>query len=208
MFRTWLRVLEQVPDSTLCLLTYPMEGVTNLLSFTYDYNFELIDRIGFLQWENNPFDHQQRSRDFCNVILDSYPYNGHTTSMDALYAGVPIITRSDGDDMSSRVITSANIVLGTPELNAEGGIEEYEQIAVRIAKDKEFYNSMRKKIIDAALMEEPRIHKFWDMERYTKNLEKGIEVAFEKYLNGEAPGHIYVKDDDDEKVEQKVEEEL
>lgn len=200
MFRTWLQILEQVPDSSLCLLAYPMEGVTNLLSFVYDYNESLMDRVGFLQWENNPFDHQQRSRDYCNVILDSYPYNGHTTSMDALYAGVPIVTRSDGDDMSSRVVTSANIVLGTPELNAVGGIEEYEKIAVRIGTDEEFYKTMHGKIIDAALQDNP-IHEFWDMERYTRNLEQGIEIAWEKYLNGEKPDHIYVKDDYDQKDE-------
>ena len=64
---------------------------------------DLNDRIHFLPWERNPFDHQQRNHDFCNVMLDSYPYNGHTVAQDSLYGGVPIVTRSDGDDMSSRV---------------------------------------------------------------------------------------------------------
>eukprot|EP00957_Ditylum_brightwellii_P043297 3281311-Ditylum_brightwellii.AAC.1 len=62
----------------------------------------------------------------------SHPYNGHTTAQDALYGGVPIVTRSDGDDMSSRVSTSANIVLGLEDLNAYAGVEEYERIAIKL----------------------------------------------------------------------------
>jgi protein O-GlcNAc transferase len=45
-------------------------------------------------------------------MLDSHPYNGHTVAQDSLYGGVPIVTRSDGDDMSSRVVSgSTNYVL-------------------------------------------------------------------------------------------------
>jgi len=40
---------------------------------------------------------------------------------------LPIVTRSDGDDMASRVSTSANLVLGLDELNAYGSIQ-YEDI--------------------------------------------------------------------------------
>lgn len=69
----------------------------------------LVERVGFLPWERNPFDHQARNQDFCNVMLDSWPYNGHTVAQDALYGGVPIITRSDGDDMSSRVVSTNDL---------------------------------------------------------------------------------------------------
>lgn len=196
MFRLWLRILERVPDSQICLLGNPKEGIAFLLQFINEFNSDLIDRVSFLDWENNPFDHQQRSFDMCNAVLDSHPYNGHTTGMDALYAGLPIVTRSDGVEMGSRVITSANMVLGTPELNAPGGIDEYEEIAVRLGTDDAFYNSMRKKLVKAALQDNP-MHPFWDMKRYTKNLEQGMEKAWDKFLNAEDPDHIYVEDEED-----------
>ena len=44
-----------------------------------EYIKNLLNRIRFLPWEGSPFIHQGRNRDFCNVILDSHPYNGHTT---------------------------------------------------------------------------------------------------------------------------------
>ena len=85
---------------------------------------DVNDCIHFIQWEWDPFDHQARTRSLCNAMLDSHPYNGHTTAQDAHFAGVPIVTRPDCDEMSSRVTTSANVVLGLEELNAYNGARE------------------------------------------------------------------------------------
>ena len=125
--QSWIQILHNVPNSILCLLENPKEAVANLRKFIYEVtsvdassggstNSNINDRIHFLPWEKNPYDHQQRSYSLCNAMLDSHPYNGHTTAQDALYAGVPIIARSDGDNMSSRVTTSANIVLGLEDI--------------------------------------------------------------------------------------------
>ena len=119
--RSWIRILHEVPNSVLCLLENPREGVPNLRKFvdeatSRDGTPNVNDRIHFLTWERNPYDHQRRTYSLCNAMLDSHPYNGHTTAQDALYAGVPVVTRSDGDNMSSRVSTSANAVLGLEEL--------------------------------------------------------------------------------------------
>ena len=97
-------------------------------------------------------------------MLDSHPYNGHTTAQDALYAGVPIVTRSDGDDMSSRVTTSANVVLGLEELNAPGGTAEYEDIAIRLGTNRTWFRSVRTRLIDTCLQKDP-MHPYWDVAR-------------------------------------------
>ncbi|GKZ00635.1 hypothetical protein MPSEU_001015700 [Mayamaea pseudoterrestris] len=208
--RSWVRILREVPGSMLCLLEYPKEGIPYLRKFvheaagTSDNNSdfesfqaadgdELNTRIHFLPWARNPFDHQMRNQDFCNVMLDNYPYNGHTVAQDALYGGVPIVTRSDGLDMSSRVTTSANIVLDIPAMNAYNGTKEYEEIAIRIGTDSKFYNSVREKIIASALQRNP-MHPYWDVARYVKNFEFGLKVAWERFVNGERPDHIYVKE--------------
>ena len=90
---SWIQILIDVPNSILCLLEYPPEGKSNLLKYVeeaaliLDLNGrkDLIERIHFLRWSNNPFDHQKRIRDFCNVALDSHPYNGHTTAQDGKF---------------------------------------------------------------------------------------------------------------------------
>lgn len=173
--RSWIRILQDVPNSILCLLENPKEAVANLRTFVSEVtsvgnnndgvsDVNINDRIHFLPWEKNPFDHQQRSYSLCNAMLDSHPYNGHTTAQDALYAGVPIVTRSDGEDMSSRVTTSANIVLGLDELNAYNGIEEYESIAIRLGTDEKWFESIRTKLISSCLDKNP-MHPFWDVPR-------------------------------------------
>lgn len=87
--RSWIRILREVPDSMLCLLENPTSGVVYLRKFiheaagTSDGNGDeatfvhgdgddLNSRIHFLPWQKNPFDHQMRNQDFCNVMLDSW----------------------------------------------------------------------------------------------------------------------------------------
>lgn len=200
--RSWIRILQEVPNSILCLLENPKEGIPNIRKFVTeltakdDPNSDLNTRIHFLPWEQNPFDHQQRSFSLCNAMLDSYPYNGHTVAQDALYAGVPIVTRSDGVDMSSRVSTSANIVLGLDDLNANG-VVDYESIAIRLGNDSGWFDSIRTKLIDTCLQRNP-MHPYWDVPRYVKNFERALTMAWRAFLGGEAIKHISVVEDEDE----------
>lgn len=205
--RSWVRILRDVPDAVLCLLENPREGVEYLRKFVHetagtstDGKWEsfvpgdgdaLNERIHFLAWEKNPFDHQQRNHDFCNVMLDSHPYNGHTVAQDALYAGVPIVTRSDGMDMASRVTTSANRVLGLDHLNAYHGSDQYERIAIGLAKNTTRFHETRNRLIGTALQRNP-MHPYWDVARYVKNFEHGLTLAWERFLQGLAPDHIKI----------------
>lgn len=208
--RSWIRILREVPDSMLCLLENPKEGVAYFRRFVHEAagtsknhsdpesfepgdGDELNSRIHFLTWERSPFKHQMRNQDFCHVMLDSHPYNGHTVAQDALYGGVPIVTRSDGDDMSSRVTTSANLVLGLEDLNAYHGPSQYEDVAIRLGTDLDFYQSLRTKLIETALQRNP-MHPYWDVARYVKNFEVGLTTAWNLYLNGQPPEHIFIQE--------------
>ena len=194
---SWIHILEEVPNSILCLLENPKEGVPNLRKFVTDVttSSDLNARIHFIPWEKNPFDHQQRSHSLCNVMLDSHPYNGHTTAQDALYAGVPVVTRSDGDDMSSRVSTSANVVLGLEELNAYNGINEYESIAVRLGTDMTWFDSIRTRLVETCSKNDP-MHPYWDVPRYVENFQRGLQISWDRFLDGKEIDHIEVVEDD------------
>ena len=219
--RSWIRILREVPDSILCLLENPQTGVNYLRRFVHEATGEpttyvdestgrevpdfipkdgdaINDRIHFLPWERNPFDHQRRNQDFCNLMIDSYPYNGHTVAQDSLYAGVPIVTRSDGDDMSSRVTTSANIVLGLEELNALEGPTQYEDIAIELGTNSTKFDSVRHKLIDTALQKNP-MHPYWDAPRYVKNIETGLFMAWDRFLSGLEPDHLTVVESEETK---------
>ena len=208
--RSWIRILREVPNSMLCLLENPKSAMSYLRRFVHEAagfsnddndpdsfvagdGDDLNSRIHFLPWERNPFDHQMRNQDFCNVMLDSFPYNGHTVAQDALYGGVPIVTRSDGKDMSSLVTTSANVVLGLEELNAYGGTKDYEDIAIRIGTNNTMYKEIRKRLIDTTLQRNP-MHPYWDVARYVKNFEVGLKTAWQNFLDEKSPQHIFIEE--------------
>jgi len=70
-----------------------------------------------------------------DVCLDTPLCNGHTTSMDILWAGTPVVTMPL-ETLASRVAASQLVTLGCPELSA-GSRQEYEDIAVRLGNDKD-----------------------------------------------------------------------
>lgn len=109
---------------------------------------------------------------------------------------MPIVTRSDGVDMSSRVSTSANVVLGLEELNAYDGPLQYEAIAIDLGLNPSKLKTIREKLIATATQRNP-MHPYWDVPRYVKNFEAGLKTVWAKYLSGEPPDHVTVVESDD-----------
>jgi predicted O-linked N-acetylglucosamine transferase (SPINDLY family) len=77
-----------------------------------------------------------------DVVLDTYPFNGGTTSCFAAYAGVPIVTLS-GNSLISRVGRSLMCNLGYPELAVDNN-DDYVKQAILIGSNSEFLSDFRK----------------------------------------------------------------
>jgi predicted O-linked N-acetylglucosamine transferase (SPINDLY family) len=88
VFTQWLQVLQGVKGSVLCLLENPAESKEHILSFVSHYDATLKNRVLFLPFVANPYDNQNRISKQCSVVLDCRLYNGHTTTTDALWAGI------------------------------------------------------------------------------------------------------------------------
>jgi protein O-GlcNAc transferase len=69
-----------------------------------------------------------------DLVLDTLPYNAHTTGSDTLWAGVPLLT-CRGSTFPGRVAASLLQAAGLPELITET-LVEYEALAVALAKDQ------------------------------------------------------------------------
>ena len=82
-------------------------------------------------------------------------------------------------------------MLGLEELNAYGGLKQYEDIAIELGNNPKKYEAIRKRLIDTALQRNP-MHPYWDAARYVKNLESGLEQAWERFLSGQEPAVIEV----------------
>ena len=138
----WATVLSAVPGSVLTLKTTMFEQASlgdNVIAAFANHRIT-ADRLRFGGFDASIEDHFRRYHEI-DIALDSFPYNGTTTSCDAMWMGVPVISLA-GDRHISRVGVSLLNNIGHPELVARDR-EEYVSIAKTLADDIEKLNAMR-----------------------------------------------------------------
>jgi predicted O-linked N-acetylglucosamine transferase (SPINDLY family) len=118
-----------------------------------------------------------------DVFLDTWPCNAHTTASDALWAGVPIVTRI-GQTFASRVAASLLNAVGLPELICTDTVE-YERTAVALAADPDRRAALRERL-DAARSCAP----LFDTARFTRDIESLYLRMMERHVKGLAPDHL------------------
>jgi len=109
-----------------------------------------------------------------DIALDSFPYNGHTTSCEALWMGVPVVTMS-GDRRVSRAGRSLLTVIDLPELIADTA-EAYVEIAVSLARDAPRLAALR-----AGMRERLRRSPLCDVEAMTRAVETAYRSAWRRW---------------------------
>ena len=132
LFKVWMDLLKEVPDSVLWLMKLNDAAHANLIESARNYGVD-SKRIIFASRLPRVEDHLARYR-LADVFIDTFPYNGHTTASDALRAGIPVVTLC-GSSYSSRVALSLLYDLGMPELSFYSH-NEYQKMALRMARDK------------------------------------------------------------------------
>ena len=121
-----------------------------------------------------------------DLFLDTLPYNAHTTSSDALWAGLPVLTLM-GQSFASRVSASLLTAIGLPELITQTQ-EEYENLAIELATNSEKLFAIKNQL-KANLLTEP----LFNSQLFTRHLEAAYAHAYERYQDNLSPDHIYVK---------------
>lgn len=98
----WMHILQQCPSSELHLLHPGIAAVQNIVKITRRYNIS-PSRLRWLP-KLDRAEHLLRLSEI-DLILDSWPYGGHTTTSDALASGVPVLTL-EGTNFAGRVCGS------------------------------------------------------------------------------------------------------
>jgi predicted O-linked N-acetylglucosamine transferase (SPINDLY family) len=137
-------------------------------------------RLVFADRMHSIHEHLARIR-AADLFLDTFPYNAHATALDALWAGVPLLTRP-GEGFASRVASSLLTTAGLRELIARSP-SQYEETAMELAADPRRLEQLRGKL---ALRDTP----IFDTERYTRNLEAIYQAMYERHHAGLPPAHI------------------
>lgn len=121
------------------------------------------ERLEFISWTPRPEDHLTLYRR-ADIALDTFPYNGTTTTCEAMWMGVPVVTFA-GERHASRVGLSLLTRLGLTDLVAHDE-KEYAAIAVRLAGDlgrlTDLHRSLRDRMATSALC---------DAAGFTRDLE-------------------------------------
>jgi protein O-GlcNAc transferase len=168
----WARVLAAVPHSRLMLLA--PEGQTRQRVFEKFLTqgiqagrvecFDRLERLAYLELYNR-----------IDLVLDTFPYNGHTTSLDSLWMGVPVVTLS-GQTAAGRGGRSILSNVGLTELIAQTP-EEYVAIAVKLASDlprlAELHRTLRQRMEASPLMDAPS---------FARNVEAAYRVMWRRWL--------------------------
>jgi len=130
-----------------------------------------------------PKEEHVRRGQLADVCLDTPLCNGHTTGMDVLWAGCPMVTLPK-ETLASRVASSQLHTLGCPELIAKSR-DDYEDIAVKLGNDPEYLKSMRAKV-----WHRRSTSPLFNIKRYASDLEDLLMKMWKKYEKGSAPDHI------------------
>ena len=130
----WANVLAAVPGSKLVIKTGALQDarLKSLLLERFRNAGISDDRLMLGAYDSSHLEHMLAYRDV-DIALDPFPYHGTTTTLDALWMGVPVISLA-GDRHCARVGLSILTCLGLEQLVARSP-EEYVQAAARLAAD-------------------------------------------------------------------------
>jgi predicted O-linked N-acetylglucosamine transferase (SPINDLY family) len=184
LFRSWMRILEAVEGSVLWLSQPNAAACSNLRKEAAAAGID-PNRLVFAQPLPLSADHLARQR-LADLFLDTWPYNAHTTAGDALWAGLPVLTRI-GETFAGRVAASLLTAVGLPELITESG-QQFEGMAIKLATEPSRLAGLRGKLArnrsSAAL---------FDTSLYTRQLENLYQQMHRRLRAGASPEHLHVE---------------
>ncbi|WOB10139.1 tetratricopeptide repeat protein [Piscinibacter gummiphilus] len=165
LFKSWMRMLQQVPKSVLWLLADNEWALENLRREA-DAHGIARDRL-ILAPRVQPPEYLARFQ-LADLMLDTFPYNAGTTASDALWMGLPIVTYS-GRSYISRMAGSLLTAVGLPDL-VTFTLADYEKLAVQLGN-----NPLRVASYKRYLNEQGRQSKLFDVPQLVRDIEHEFE---------------------------------
>ncbi|MCE9620018.1 MAG: hypothetical protein K8R92_08910 [Planctomycetes bacterium] len=171
----WARILKRLPTAKLFLKYRDLDTPTMTQSILGNFRRHGVDAAQLRIMGDDPshFTHMERYNSV-DIGLDPFPYNGTTTTCDALWMGVPVVTLA-GVSHVGRVGVSQLSNIGLPELIAKSK-DDYVEIAVRLAGDVPRLTELR-----AGLRPRMLASPLSDIPRFTKNLEAAYLEMWKAY---------------------------
>ena len=181
-FAIWMELLNRVDGSVLWLLAGSAKCQVNLRAEAAKQGIE-PGRLVFAP-KIRPQAHLARIQ-FADLFLDTFNCNAHTTASDALWVGLPLVTKA-GKGFGARVGASLLDAIGLGELIANNE-RDYAEKALELATNPEKLATIR-----AELGANRTTMPLFDSALFTRHLEAAYDVAYDKWLNGQPPTDIMI----------------
>lgn len=183
-FDIWMRLLQRVAGSVLWLYRGDEEAARRLQA---EAQARGIDPER-LVWAEHAALPEHLARHACaDLFLDTFDYNAHTTSSDALWAGLPVLTL-EGATFASRVGASLLRAVGLPELVC-GNADEYEAKAFELATSPQSLAATRQRLGELRTSSP-----LFDSRLFTRRLEAAFATMHDRRRQGLAPADFAVPD--------------
>ena len=168
VIEVWSQILKKVKNSRLMLKTSVATSQE-----LYEEKFKKLDvlsSITFLKYNKNFDDHLNEYKKI-DIALDTFPWNGVTTSFEAIWMNVPVIVM-DGYNFNSRCGSSINKNLNLTSLIGKNK-EDYVNKAVSLAQNQQMLLNIRKDLFKNA-MKSP----LFDQSKFSKDFFSSLEKIY------------------------------
>ena len=180
IFETWMRILKQKKESVLWLIQDNEISEKNLKGYA-EKNEVNSNRIIFA--DRLLLDEHLSRLKVVDLVLDTFPYNAHTTCSDALRMGIPVLTLK-GKSFASRVATSLLTSMNLEELVTEN-LKDYEEMALKISNNQDVLKNLKNKILENKINSN-----VFKPQVYTDNMEKCYKKIYQNYVDGFRPQNL------------------
>ncbi|MFN7567141.1 MAG: O-linked N-acetylglucosamine transferase, SPINDLY family protein [Microcystis sp.] len=169
-----LQILQQVPNSYLLIKGFAdKETIRELFLKSADELGISQDRLRFLPNDFNEETHRA-NLGIADIVLDTYPYNGATTTLETLWMGIPLVTRV-GEQFAARnsytFMKNAGISQGIAWND-----EEYVQWGIKLGLDENLREEIRYQ-----LRQSRHISTLWNAKKFTIDMEKAYEQIWQNH---------------------------
>ena len=174
--KLWAEILRKVPDSLLILKAPSFKDEGAITIFTQRFADEGIsaDQLEF----RGPVGLADMMAEYADIdiALDPVPYNGGTTTLQAMWMGVPVVVKK-GNNFVSRMGASFMSAAGLPDWVAKDDAD-YIKIAVRMAGDRQSLLTLKQGFRERMLK-----NKAWDIKQYTRDFEGALEQMWAHFCS-------------------------
>ena len=171
-----MKIIKEVPNSYF-LIKGDAEEESIKRFFNQIAEEEGVDcsRLRFLPQVASEATHRANLA-IADVVLDTYPYNGATTTLETLWMGVPLVTRV-GEQFAARNSYTMMINAGITEGIAWTD-EEYIEWGIRLGKDTKLRQEVAWK-----LRQSRQTAPLWNGKQFTREMEKAYEQMWANYIS-------------------------